>query len=194
MDLVARSVQMVWLCMWQEWGSESAPPIVLLHDIGENRLIWTEVAKQLSSAYHVLALDLRGHGDTSRSSRRCYDLDDLIGDIDELVIELSLNGRDWQGSYTRPWVLVGRGTGGALASAYAASKPGRVSALLLIDYDPNWRKDRLAYNRFQVIYLSSLAACKFPWRQLSLSSWLLLMRVCAYRLLTSQHETLRHRL
>ena len=144
---------------YQEWGSQSAPPLVLLHDINENRHAWGEVAKLAAANYRVLSVDLRGHGATSRSPRRLYDLDNLVADLDELVVQLSLNGRDWQGTgYTRPWVLGGRGLGAAVASAYAAGKPGRVFALLLVDYDPNWRADRLAFDRFQAAHFASREA------------------------------------
>jgi pimeloyl-ACP methyl ester carboxylesterase len=113
-------------------------------------------ARRLARHHRILALDLRGHGDTSRSPRRLYSLDDLIGDLHELVVQLSLNGRDWDGrTYTRPWTLCGRGTGAAVATAYAARYPGRVSALMLCDYDPEWRKDRLAFDRFQTATFGS---------------------------------------
>ena len=74
---------------YQEWGSESAPPIVLLHDINETRNVWDGVARIAShSSYRVLALDMRGHGDTTRSSRRLYALDDLVSDLEELVVQV----------------------------------------------------------------------------------------------------------
>ena len=46
---------------YQEWGSQSAPPLVLLHDINENRHAWGEVAKLAAANYRVLSVDLRGH-------------------------------------------------------------------------------------------------------------------------------------
>ena len=128
---------------YQEWGKDSAPPIILLHDINECRRVWYEAGRAASSSYHVLALDLRGHGETSRSPRRHYALDDLCADLDHLVVDRGLNGKDMAGEYTRPWTLAGRGLGAAVATAYAAAHPGRVSSLLLYDFDPSWRRDRL---------------------------------------------------
>ena len=70
--------------------------------------------------------------------------------------QLSLNGRAADGrTYTRPWVLGGRGTGAALATAYASRYPGRVGALMLSEYDPLWRKDRLAFDTFQAAAFAS---------------------------------------
>jgi pimeloyl-ACP methyl ester carboxylesterase len=135
---------------YQEYGKSSAPTLVLLHDINDGRAAWHGVARAAAASHHVLALDLRGHGDTSRSPRRLYGLDDLLGDVHELVVQLSLNGKDWSGAtFTRPWVMAGCGLGAAVATAYAARHPGRVGALLLCDYDPEWRRDRLAYDLWQ---------------------------------------------
>ena len=141
---------------YQEFGSDSAPPIVLIHDVGDCRQWWDEVARLASRGFRVLAVDLRGHGNTPRSPRRLYGLDELVADIhDGIVVELSLNGRDWEGKYTRAWTLCGRGLGAAVACAYAARYPGRCSALMLCDFDPAWRKDRLAFHLFQAALFPS---------------------------------------
>ena len=76
----------------------------------------------------------------------------------DLVVELSLNGRSWEGQYTRAWTLCGRGGGAAVACAYAARYPGRVAALVLVDYDPAWRKDHLAFSLFQAAHFASKEA------------------------------------
>ena len=140
---------------YQEFGSDSAPPVVLIHDVNDDRRSWDDVAAFVSKSFRVLAIDIRGHGETSRSPRKLYGLDDILGDLHDLVVELSLNGRDWDGKYTRAWALCGRGTGGAIATAYAARYPGRCSALMLIDYDPTWRKDHLAFSLFQAAHFAS---------------------------------------
>ena len=142
---------------YREWGKESSPPIVLLHDAAENHRAWDGVAAAACARFRVLCVDLRGHGQTSRSPRRLYSLVELIGDLHELVVKLSLNGRDWEGAYTRPWVLGGRGTGAAVACNYAARNPGRVAGLFLVDYDPAWPKDRLAFWRYQCAHFHSLS-------------------------------------
>lgn len=43
-----------------------APAIVLLHGLGGDRAYWSEIAAQFQTAgYNVLAIDLRGYGDTA---------------------------------------------------------------------------------------------------------------------------------
>mmetsp|Transcript_9226 Transcript_9226/g.29252 ORF Transcript_9226/g.29252 Transcript_9226/m.29252 type:complete len:481 (-) Transcript_9226:223-1665(-) len=132
-----------------EWGSEQAPPIVLLHDVCDSCHIWDDVAQPLADSFRVLALDLRGHGDTSRSPRHEYGIDALVEDLHEMAVRLSLNGRDWGGAFTRPWVLCGKGMGGAVAVAYAARHPGRVAGLMLWDYDPDMPTTRLCFSPHQ---------------------------------------------
>lgn len=132
-----------------EWGNENAPPIILLHDLNDSCHAWDDVSPLLARRYRVLALDLRGHGETSRSPRREYGIEHLVTDLHELVVRLSLNGREWGGAYTRPWVLCGKGMGGAVAVAYAAAHEGRVAGLVLWDYDPEMRKDRLCFSPYQ---------------------------------------------
>ena len=42
------------------------PPLLLLHGFPQNLLIWHILAPQLTSAYTVIALDLRGYGQSSK--------------------------------------------------------------------------------------------------------------------------------
>ena len=97
---------------------------------------------------------MRGHGESSHSPTQLYGIEQLVEDVHELVVRLSLNGRDWGGAWTRPWVLVGRGTGAAVATAYAARHPGRVAGLVLWDFDPEWPKDRLNFYPYQAAHFT----------------------------------------
>ena len=142
-----------------EWGNETAPPIVLLHDVASCAHEWDEVARPLAEGFRVLAIDFRGHGESTHSSRCDYSVEHLVGDLHELVVRLSLNGRAWGGEFTRPWVLVGRGMGAAGAVAYAARHEGRVGGLVLWDFDPEWPKDRLNFYRYQAAQFPCQEAC-----------------------------------
>ena len=137
-----------------EWGDEAAPPIVLLHDVSGCCHEYDEIARPLADKYRVLSLDMRGHGESSHSPTQLYGIEHLVEDVHELVVRLSLNGRDWGGAWTRPWVLVGRGTGAAVATAYAARHRGRVAGLVLWDFDPEWPKDRLNFYPYQAAHFN----------------------------------------
>ena len=109
---------------YQEWGAEAAPPIVLLHDICDCTHAFDKIKRPLADKYRVLVPDIRGHGETTHSPRHQYGIEQLVEDLHEMVVRLSLNGRDWGGAWTRPWVLGGRGMGAAIAAAYAAKHKG----------------------------------------------------------------------
>ena len=144
---------------YTEWGAEAAPPIVLLHDVCDCCHAWDEIARPLAQRYRVLAPDLRGHGKSTHSPTHQYGIEHLVEDLHELVVRLSLNGRDWGGAFTRPWVLCGRGMGAAVATAYAAKHKGRVSGLALWDFDPEWPKDRLNFYPYQAAHFPCQEAC-----------------------------------
>ena len=60
------------------WGLESDPLVVLLHGGGQTRHAWGETGEKLSkSGFHVLALDLRGHGDSDWHPDGEYGVDNL---------------------------------------------------------------------------------------------------------------------
>lgn len=57
------------LRVW-EWGDESAPAVVCVHGAHDHGRMWDGLAPRLADSfgYRVLALDLRGHGDSGRLS------------------------------------------------------------------------------------------------------------------------------
>lgn len=53
---------------WYGAAETGAETIYLIHDIGEDRTVWKEYARHLQSeGYNVLAIDLRGHGESVKS-------------------------------------------------------------------------------------------------------------------------------
>jgi pimeloyl-ACP methyl ester carboxylesterase len=143
---------------YQEWGAEAAPPIVLLHDISDCSHFFDEIARPLADKYRVLVPEPRGHGESTHSPSHQYGIEHLVEDLHEMVVRLSLNGRDWGGAWTRPWVLGGRGMGAAIATAYAARHKGRVAGLVLWDFDPEWQKDRLNFYPYQAAHFQNQLA------------------------------------
>ena len=48
------------------YGQEENPLVILLHGGGQTRHAWDQASKNISEAgFHVVAYDLRGHGDLS---------------------------------------------------------------------------------------------------------------------------------
>ena len=110
-----------------EWGNADAQPMMLLHGLQDCARSWDFFAASLSSDYHVIALDHRGHGDSGRASSDRYGLQDYVSDIEALVERLEL----------RKIVLIGHSAGGRNAFVYAAIHPELVESLVIVDIDPD---------------------------------------------------------
>ena len=73
-----------------EWGPSSGPPVVLLHGGYQSAHTWDLVALSLSRRYRVIAVDLRGHGDSEWPRDREASLTALATDVRDVVEELDL--------------------------------------------------------------------------------------------------------
>ena len=105
----------------QVWGLEQNPTVVLVHGGGESREAWNAVAEALAAAgRHVLAYDLRGHGDSEWAKDGRYDLSAHVADLRAVLAHLD----------RRP-VIIGAAMGGLIALA-AAGEAGELQASGLI--------------------------------------------------------------
>lgn len=114
---------------YQDWGDRDAPPVVLLHGLTGHSHNWDHVAPDLARDRRLLALDQRGHGETSWPQRPDYATETFVADTLAFVDALGL----------REFVLVGLSMGGHNAMAFAAEHPERVMRLVPIDIPPAFR-------------------------------------------------------
>jgi pimeloyl-ACP methyl ester carboxylesterase len=107
-----------------EWDGPGDLTFVLVHGFADLGHTWTEVAAQLAPHGHVIAPDLRGHGDSDWiGPGGYYYFMDYVADLDDVVTQLA-----------RPRVVVvGHSMGGSVSSYYAGMRPDRVSALALLE-------------------------------------------------------------
>jgi pimeloyl-ACP methyl ester carboxylesterase len=89
------------------------PPLVLLHGITESRRTWDPLVADLAGDHTVLAVDQRGHGESSGAA--AYDPASMAGDAAAVLAGLGLADP----------LVVGHSMGGIVATAYAASHPCR---------------------------------------------------------------------
>ncbi len=116
-----------------EAGPADAPrTIVFVHGFGGWKEQWLPQMRCLSEEARVLALDLRGHGESSKP-RSEYSVSELLRDLEAAVEALRVR---------KPFVLVGHSFGAALVASYAAAHPDEVEKLVLIspssDYTLSW--------------------------------------------------------
>src|SRR5215475_1558263 len=55
-----------------DWGNPDAPPLILLHGGRDHSRSWDWTAQELRAKWHVIAPDLRGHGDSDWSADGDY--------------------------------------------------------------------------------------------------------------------------
>ena len=97
-------------------------PIILLHGWACDRTFLQPQFEHLSRLHRVLALDLRGHGESTAPERQ-YTVAEFAEDVHELSQALHLP----------PSVVVGHSMGGQVALELSAAYPEDVSAICLID-------------------------------------------------------------
>ncbi len=114
---------------YQVSGPPGAPPMVLLHGLGERGASWAPVLGALAARFRVYALDLRGHGDSDWPGSYSFEL--MAGDVAGLLDRLAL------GAVT----LVGHSMGGAVAYRVAMSRPDLVGRLIVEDAPPALRRE-----------------------------------------------------
>jgi pimeloyl-ACP methyl ester carboxylesterase len=91
------------------------------------------VAGGFTSDYHVRAFDQRGHGDSARAEPPDYRYGSYASDVAQIVEKLDL----------RDLVLVGHSMGGLISLMYAATYPGRVKCMVVIDSTLRATQDRV---------------------------------------------------
>ena len=108
------------------WPNSGQPVCILLHGFGHDNRIWDPLAIALQAHFEVVALDFRGHGDSSWDSERRYGHNALQEDLETLVKHLDL----------RHFHLVGHSLGARVAMLYTAREPQLVQSLTIIDTGP----------------------------------------------------------
>jgi len=109
-----------------EWDGPATPgdlTFVLVHGFGDLAYAWSEVAERLAPHGHVLAPDLRGHGDSDWISGGYYYFMDYVADLDDVIGQLA----------RRRVVLVGHSMGGSVSAYYAGTRPERLTGLALLE-------------------------------------------------------------
>ena len=126
-----------------DWGNPHLPHLVLLHGGGLTAHTWDMAALLLRDRYHVIALDQRGHGDSSWTPDQQAHLDTY-----ELMLTDTRAFLDHLG-FDR-MALCGMSMGALNAIRYASRHPGRLQALSIVDVGPRvMREGRLEMARFR---------------------------------------------
>ena len=76
---------------YADWGNEAAPPLILVHGGRDHCRSWDAVALALRTHFHIMAPDLRGHGDSDWAKGSSYSLSDYLYDLTRLLRAAALS-------------------------------------------------------------------------------------------------------
>ena len=97
--------------------------MILIHGGRDHCRSWDAVALSLRAHFHVIAPDLRGHGDSDWAKGSSYSLSDYVYDVTRLLRSASVHQT----------AIVGHSMGGMIALMYAGAFPDQVSRLAVLD-------------------------------------------------------------
>lgn len=116
-----------------EWN-QGKTPLLLLHGMADHGLVWRKLGDYLEENYHIIAPDLRGHGNSSKPEKG-YFTEDIINDLEALVNHLHwqkfhILAHSWSAKFVPIWVT---------------KKPDIFQSMILVDPFyinklPNWIK------------------------------------------------------
>lgn len=110
-------------------------PVVLVHGMASDHTVWGGLIPLLKDNYRVLAVDLRGHGQSSKTPGP-YNMELLASDIVRLLDSLEISKAHF----------IGHSMGGAVIQELALDYPDKVQSLTIISsfcYVDTHLKDRL---------------------------------------------------
>lgn len=107
-----------------EWGSNINPTIICIHGLGSSNLSFLELGELMSDTYHILSIDLPGHGMTPAFEKdEDYEIPNLIQWISDVI---SLLEKD-------SFYLMAHSWGGCIALHFLVQYPDKIKKLLLLD-------------------------------------------------------------
>jgi pimeloyl-ACP methyl ester carboxylesterase len=106
-----------------DWGNEGAPLLLLIHGGRDHCRNWDWVAQALRHDYHIIAPDLRGHGDSQWMIGGSYGIPEFVYDIAQLLHQTDL----------LPVTILSHSLGGMIALQYAGIYPENVAKLISIE-------------------------------------------------------------
>jgi pimeloyl-ACP methyl ester carboxylesterase len=109
-----------------DWGAADRPPLILIHGLDRVARTFDHVAPHFTSRYRVIAIDMRGHGDSDWDPQARYVVEDHVTDLEGLVQQLGL----------RNITLWGNSTGGRVVQVFAGTHPELVSRVISEDVGP----------------------------------------------------------
>ena len=110
-----------------EWGGPGAPPVVCVHGYTSSAEAFNALARRFMDRVRLLAVNVRGHGESAWSPDGAYRYEDQVGDLAGFVDQLGLER----------FTLIGTSMGGIIAMTYAGAHADRLAGLVINDIGPD---------------------------------------------------------
>ena len=109
-----------------EWGQAGEPPVIMVHGLSGNAHAFDKLVPHFLPRYHVIAVDVRGRGESDWAADADYSNDAYVADLEGLRQALGFESIS----------LVGTSMGGRISMTYAGAYPDRVERTVLNDIGP----------------------------------------------------------
>lgn len=110
------------IALLESTPAEEKGTLVLVHGFAANKENWIRFAAHLSDVYRVVAIDLPGHGESSKDVALSYDIDDQVRYLHDILGQMGIG----------KFHMAGNSMGGAISSLYAATYPEQLGAVILM--------------------------------------------------------------
>ena len=109
-----------------EWQSkenqDKKQPLLLLHGLADSALVWLNLGEYLADKYHIVAPDMRGHGESGKPESG-YSFEKTIDDLEALIENLNWSSAN----------ILGHSWTGKLACIWARKNPEIFKSMILVD-------------------------------------------------------------
>jgi pimeloyl-ACP methyl ester carboxylesterase len=124
-----------------EWN-QAQEPLLLLHGMADNALVWSSCGEYLAPEYHIVAPDMRGHGESSKPEKDYYSFELAINDLEALMDKLG-----WSSTH-----VIAHSWSGKLAAIWARQNPQRLRSMILVDPIFIWKIPSIFQLTFPFLY------------------------------------------
>lgn len=107
-----------------QWGDNANPTIICFHGLGSTSLSFIELGYLLENNYHVISIDLPGHGKTPGfKNEKEYEMPNMIRWLDKVISNIT----------EHKFYLLAHSYGADIALHYLCTYPSKVLKTMLLD-------------------------------------------------------------
>ena len=106
-----------------EWGDSNNQPVILLHHVSSQARTWDNFASSISDNYYVIAIDMRGHGDSDWANEGEYTTEHYAYDVEQIANNMGLKNI----------IVIGGSLGGRVGLVFASKNPSLVHSIIMED-------------------------------------------------------------